>query len=85
MLTAQSRQKSYADKHCRQLEFNVGDLVYLKISSMKGVVQFGKIGKLSPRFVGPFKVNEVVGPLAYKVDLYCQFYPEFITSSMFQL
>jgi len=69
MLIAQSRQKSYADKHRRQLEFNVGDLVYLKVSPMKGVMRFGKIGKLSPRFVGLFEVKEVVGPVVYKVEL----------------
>jgi hypothetical protein len=69
MFTAQSRQKSYADKHRRQLEFNVGDLVYLKVSPIKGVMWFGRKGKLSPRFVGPFEVEEVVGPVAYKVKL----------------
>jgi len=69
MLTTQSRQKSYADKHCHQLELNVGDLVCLKASPMKGVVRFGKKRKLSPRFVGPFEVKEVVVPVAYKVDL----------------
>jgi hypothetical protein len=69
MLTAQSRQKNYADKHRRQLQFNVGDLVYLKVSPMKGVMRFGKKGKLSPRFVRPFEVKEVIGPMAYKVEL----------------
>jgi hypothetical protein len=69
MLTAQSLQKSYTYRHHRQLEFNVGDLVYLKVSPMKGVVRFGKKGNMSPRFVGPFEVKEVVGPVAYKVEL----------------
>jgi hypothetical protein len=69
MLIAQSRHKSYVDKHRRQLEFNVGELVYLKVSPMKGIMRFNKKGKLSPRFVGPFEIKEVVGPLAYKVEL----------------
>jgi hypothetical protein len=69
MLRAQSQQKSYADKHPRQLEFSVGDLVYLKVSPMKRVVQFGKKGKLSPRFVRPFEFKDVVGLVAYKVEL----------------
>jgi hypothetical protein len=59
MLIAQSRQKSYADKHCRTLEFEVGDLVYLKVSPIRGVMRFGKKGKLSPRYVGPFQVAKV--------------------------
>jgi hypothetical protein len=69
MLTAQSRQKSYADKHRRKLEFEIGDHVYIKVSPMKGVVRFGKKGKLSPRYVGPFQVTGIVGPVAYKVEL----------------
>jgi hypothetical protein len=69
MLTAQSRQKSYADRHRRNLEFEIGDQVFLKVSPMKGVLRFGKKGKLSPRYVGPFEVKEVVGPIAYRVAL----------------
>ena len=48
--------RSYADQRRRPLEFEVGDLVFLKVSPMRGVVRFGKKGKLSPRFVGPFPV-----------------------------
>lgn len=69
MLTAQSRQKSYAYKHRRKLEFDVGDLVYLKVSPMRGVMRFGKKRKLSPRFIGPFEVTEIVGLVAYKIRL----------------
>ncbi|TYK08814.1 putative polyprotein, identical [Cucumis melo var. makuwa] len=53
MLTAQSRQKSYADVLRKDLEFEVGDIVFLKVAPMKGVLRFEKKGKLSPRFVGP--------------------------------
>jgi hypothetical protein len=69
MLTAQSRQKSYADKHRRKLEFEIGDHVYIKMSPMKGVVRFGKKRKRSPRYVGPFQVTGIVGPVAYRVEL----------------
>ncbi|KAL6322865.1 hypothetical protein AAG906_020891 [Vitis piasezkii] len=65
----QSRQKSYADNRKRDLEFEVGDHVFLKVSPMKSIMRFGRKGKLSPRFVGPFEVLERVGPLAYKVAL----------------
>ncbi|KAL5551009.1 hypothetical protein UlMin_001185 [Ulmus minor] len=61
METAQSRQKSYADKRRRPLEFQVGDLVFLKVAPMKGVMRFGKKGKLSPRFIGPFEILERIG------------------------
>ncbi|WMV51220.1 hypothetical protein MTR67_044605 [Solanum verrucosum] len=54
--TAHSRQKSYADNRKRDLEFEVGDWVYLKISPMKGVMRFGKKGKLSPRYVEPYEI-----------------------------
>ncbi|KAI3802321.1 hypothetical protein L1987_30451 [Smallanthus sonchifolius] len=64
-----SRQKCYADKRRKPLEFQVGDMVLLKVSPWKGVVQFGKKGKLAPRYVGPFKILERVGKVAYKLDL----------------
>ncbi|XP_073317723.1 uncharacterized protein [Primulina huaijiensis] len=69
MKTAQSRQKSYADKRRRDLEFAVGDHVFIKIAPMKGVMRFGKRGKLSPRFIGPLEILDRVGTLAYRVAL----------------
>ena len=68
MKTAQSGQKSYADQRRKPLEFEVGDMVFLKVSPMRGVVRFGKKGKLGPRFVGPFPIVERVGVLAYRLD-----------------
>ena len=61
LLTAQSRQKSYANVRCRPLEFEVGDHVFLKVMPKRGVVRFGKCGKLSPRFIGPFEILERIG------------------------
>ncbi|GJY05026.1 putative reverse transcriptase domain-containing protein [Tanacetum coccineum] len=66
---ARDRQKSYADKRRKPLEFSVGDYVLLKVSPWKGVVRFGKKGKLAPRFVGPFEIIKKVGPVAYRLDL----------------
>ncbi|KAK0587727.1 hypothetical protein LWI29_027749 [Acer saccharum] len=66
---AQSRQKSYADHRRRDLEFEAGDFVFLKVSPWKGVFRFGKKGKLSPRFIGPFEVLERIGTVAYRVAL----------------
>ena len=66
---AQSRQKSYADVRRRDLEFEVGDHVFLKVAPMRGVLRFGKKGKLSPRFIGPFEILERVGAVAYKIAL----------------
>ena len=60
LLTAQSRQKSYADKRRPPLEFEAGDHVFLKVMPKRGVVRFGKQGKLLPRFIGPFEVLERV-------------------------
>ncbi|KAJ9545159.1 hypothetical protein OSB04_024866 [Centaurea solstitialis] len=67
--TAQSRQKSYADKRRSDLEFSVGDKVLLKVSPWKGVIRFRKRGKLGPRFIGPFKVVARVGKVAYRLEL----------------
>ena len=64
LLTAQSRQKSYADVRHRSLEFEVGDHVFLKVMPKRGVVKFGKRGKLSPRFIGPFEILKRVGTVA---------------------
>ncbi|KAL5543351.1 hypothetical protein UlMin_007135 [Ulmus minor] len=69
MKTVQDRQKSYADKRRRLLEFHVGDSVFLKIAPMKGVMRFGKRGKLSPRYIGPFEILERVGKVAYRLAL----------------
>ncbi|GKC53363.1 hypothetical protein Tco_1076108 [Tanacetum coccineum] len=66
---ARDRQKSYADKRRKPLEFSVGDYVLLKVLPWKGVVRFEKKGKLAPRFVGPFEIVEKVGPVAYRLDL----------------
>ncbi|GJU72633.1 putative reverse transcriptase domain-containing protein [Tanacetum coccineum] len=67
------RQKSYADRGRKPLEFCVGDYVLLKVSLWKGVVRFGKKGKLAHRFVGPFEIIEKVGPVAYMLDLLEEF------------
>ncbi|GJW06191.1 putative reverse transcriptase domain-containing protein [Tanacetum coccineum] len=67
--TARSRQKSNADKRRKPLEFKVGDRVLLKVFPWKGVVRFGKKGKLAPRYVGPFEIVECVGPVAYRLKL----------------
>ncbi|GJT82938.1 putative reverse transcriptase domain-containing protein [Tanacetum coccineum] len=69
MQAARDRQKSYADLKCKPMEFQVGDKVMLKVSPWKGVVHFGKRGKLNPRYVGPFKVLGKVGEVAYKLEL----------------
>ncbi|GJZ89321.1 hypothetical protein Tco_0661103 [Tanacetum coccineum] len=66
---ARDHQKSYANNRRKPLEFQVGDHVMLKVSPWKGVVRFGKKGKLAPRFVGPFEILERIGSLAYRLRL----------------
>ncbi|XP_059306399.1 uncharacterized protein LOC132057817 [Lycium ferocissimum] len=67
--TAQSRQKSYTDMRHRELEFSVSDKVFLKVSPMNGVMRFGKKGKLSLRFIGPYEIVRKIGTVAYKLKL----------------
>jgi hypothetical protein len=65
----QSRQKSYTDHRRRELSFEVGDFVYLKVSRMRGLHRFKAQGKLAPRFIGPFKILEKRGEIAYQLVL----------------
>jgi hypothetical protein len=66
---AQSRQKSYADKRKRDLSFEIRDFVYLKVSPMRGTHRFRVKGKLAPRYVGPFKISDRKGEVAYQLEL----------------
>ncbi|KAD6119063.1 hypothetical protein E3N88_10335 [Mikania micrantha] len=69
MAAVRERQKSYADKRRKPLEFQVGDRVLLKVAPWKGVIRFGKHGKLSPQYVGPFEILKRIGPVAYQLKL----------------
>ncbi|KAI3790905.1 hypothetical protein L2E82_04324 [Cichorium intybus] len=69
LLTAQSRQKSYADRRRSDLEFQVGDYVLLKVSPWKGVIHFRKRGKLGPRYIRPYRIFVRVGKVAYRLEL----------------
>ena len=80
-----SRQKSYADPKRRDAEFQVGDYVFLKVSAMKGVMRFGKKGKLAPRYIGPFEILERIGMVAYRLAFppdMSQVYPVFHVSML---
>ncbi|KAK6121581.1 hypothetical protein DH2020_044676 [Rehmannia glutinosa] len=71
--TAQSHQKSYADKRRKDLEFDVGDEVFLRLSPRKGLINPKKGGKLSPRYAGPYKILQRIGKLAYRLELATQY------------
>ena len=69
LLTASRRQKNYANRRRRPLEFEVGGHVFLKMMPKRGVVIFGKQGKLTSRYIGPFEVLERVGTITYQLVL----------------
>ena len=69
LFMVQSRQKSYADRRRRPLEIKVGDHVFLKVMPKRGVVRFGKQGKLEPRYIGPSEILERVGTVSYRLAL----------------
>jgi hypothetical protein len=71
---AQSRQKSYADHRRGELSFEARDFVYLKVSPMRGLHHFKVQGKLAPRFIGPFKILEKRGEVAYQLELLSQLF-----------
>ena len=66
---ANDRQKSYADNRRRDLRFEMGDQVFLRVSPWKGILRFGKRGKLSPRYIGPYEIVDKVGEVAYRLRL----------------
>jgi hypothetical protein len=69
ILAVQSHQKSYTNKRCSPLEFEVGDHVYLRVSLMKGVRCFSIKEKLAPRYIGPYPIIDKYGPTSYQVEL----------------
>ncbi|XP_021776059.1 uncharacterized protein LOC110739886 [Chenopodium quinoa] len=70
---AQGRQKSYIDLKRKEEEFQVGDKVLLKVLPMKGVMRFGKKGKLSPKYIGPYEILQRIGKVAYRLALSMDF------------
>lgn len=69
LIAAQERQRKYADPHRKHVEYKVGESVLLKVPPSKGITRFGKKGKLSPRYVGPFEILGKVGKVAYELAL----------------
>ncbi|XP_013718022.1 uncharacterized protein LOC125594990 [Brassica napus] len=69
MKKAQDRQKKYADQSRREVVFNIGDWVYLKVSGQKGKKRFGKVGKLAVRFIWPYQIEGRIGDVAYRLNL----------------
>ena len=65
LMTTHSHHKSYANIRRRELEFRVDDWVFLKVSPMKGVMRFGKKGKIIPRYIGPYNILKSIGKVAY--------------------
>jgi hypothetical protein len=66
---AQSRQRSYADTRRRELSFEVGDYVYLKVSPIRGTKRFGVKGKLAPRYIGPYQIQARRGEVTYQLSV----------------
>jgi hypothetical protein len=69
MKEAQDRQKSCADNWWRPLEFQIGDMVFLKVAPWKHVIRFRMKGKLAPRYIEPYKIIEIIGTVAYRILL----------------
>ncbi|WOG95148.1 hypothetical protein DCAR_0414451 [Daucus carota subsp. sativus] len=69
LIAAQDRQRKYADPHRKDVEFEIGEAVLLKVSPWKGIARFEKKGKLSPRFIGPFEILSRIGKVAYELAL----------------
>ena len=65
----QSRQKKYVDLHHKEVEFDVGNFIFLKVSPMHGVTRFDIKGKLALRYVGPIEISERIGDVAYRLRL----------------
>ena len=78
----QSRQKSYADSKRKEVTYEIGDRAYLQVSPLRGVKHFGVKGKLAPRFVGPYRILERMGEVAYKLE-YLRDCQEFTMCFMF--